>query len=59
MNVIILIPLDKQLLRFSSLLDQVTEIMYHLFKSVQFDFDEGNLRSGSGNKLLLSFAMAK
>ena len=55
MNVIILIPLDQQLLR---LLDHVTEITYHLFKAVQFDFEEGNLRSGSGNKLLLSFAIA-
>ena len=42
----------------SPLLDHVTEITYHLFKSVQFDFEEGNLRSGSGNKLLLSFAIA-
>ena len=57
MNVIILIPLDQQLLRFF-LLDHVTEITYHLFKAVQFDFEEGNLRSGSGNKLLLSFAIA-
>ena len=56
-NVIILIPLDQQLLR-SFLLDHVTEITYHLFKAVQFDFEEGNLRSGSGNKLLLSFAIA-
>ena len=57
MNVITLIPLDQQLLRFF-LLDHVTEITYHLFKAVQFDFEEGNLRSGSGNKLLLSFAIA-
>ena len=56
-NVIILIPLDQQLLRLF-LLDHVTEITYHLFKAVQFDFEEGNLRSGSGNKLLLSFAIA-
>ena len=56
-NVIILIPLDQQLLRLF-LLDHVTEITYHLFKAVQFDFDEGNLRSGFGNKLLLSFAIA-
>ena len=58
MNVIILIPLDQQLLRFSSLLDHVTEMTLHLFKAVQFDFEEGNLRSGSGNKLLLSFPIA-
>ena len=57
-NVIILIPLDQQLLWFFSLLDHVTEITYHLFKAVQFDFEEGNLRSGSGNKSLLSFAIA-
>ena len=55
MNVIILIPLDQQLLRLF-LFDHVTEITYHLFKAVQFDFEEGNLRSGSGNKLKLSFA---
>ena len=57
MNVIILIPLDQQLLRFF-LLDHITEITCHLFKTVQFDFEEGNLRSGSVNKLLLSFAIA-
>ena len=57
MNVIVLIPLDQQLLRFF-LLDHVKEITYHLFKAVQFDFEEGNLRSDSGNKLLLSFAIA-
>ena len=56
-NVIILIPLDQQLLRLF-LLDHVTEITYHLFKAVQFDFEEGNLRSGSGNKLMLSFGIA-
>ena len=57
MNVIILIPLDQQLLRFF-LFDHVTKIRYHLFKAVQFDFDEGNLRSGPGNKLLLLFPIA-
>ena len=57
-NVVILIPLDQQLLWFFSLLDHITEITYHLFKAVQFDFEEGNLRSGSENKLLLSFAIA-
>ena len=56
-NVIILIQLDQQFLRFFSLLDHV-EMTCHLFKTVQFDFKEGNLRSGSGNKLLLSFAVA-
>ena len=39
-------PLDQQLLRFSPLLDHVTEITCHLFKSVQFDFEVGNVRSG-------------
>ena len=56
-NVISFSPLDQQLLRFF-LLDHVTEITCHLFKTVQFDFEEVNLRSGSGNKLLLSFAIA-
>ena len=56
-NVIILIPLDQQLLMFF-LLDHVTEITYHLFKTVQFDFEEVNFDSGSGNMLLLSFAIA-
>ena len=56
-NVIILIPLDQQLLRFF-LLDHGTEITCLLFKAVQFDFEEGNLRSGSEKKLLLSFAIA-
>ena len=45
-NVISFSPLDQQLLRFSPLLDHVTEITCHLFKSVQFDFDDGNLISG-------------
>ena len=57
MNVIILIPSDQQLLRFFSL-DHVTEITCHLFKTVQFDFEEVNFDSGSGNKLLLSFVIA-
>ena len=30
----------------------------HLFKSVQFDFEEGNLIFGFGIKLLLLFAIA-
>ena len=51
-------PLDQQLLRFSPLLDHVTEMMCHLFKPVQFDFEEGNFKSGYGIELLLSFAMA-
>ena len=34
-------------------------MMCHLLKTVQFDFKEGNLRSGFGNKLLLLFAIAK
>ena len=45
-NVISFSPLDQQLLRFSPLLDHVTEMTYHLFKSVQFDFEKGNFRSG-------------
>ena len=35
-------PLDQQLLR-SLPFDHVTEITCHLFKMVQFDFEEGNL----------------
>ena len=42
-NVISLELLD-QLLRFSPL-DHVMEMTCHLFKTVQFDFEEGNLRS--------------
>ena len=34
--------LDQQLLR-SLQIDHVTEITCHLFKIVQFDFEEGNL----------------
>ena len=45
-NVISFTPLDQQLLRLSPLLCHVTEIMCHLFKLVQFDFEEGNFRSG-------------
>ena len=30
----------------------------HLFKPVQFDFEEGNFKSGFGIELLPSFAMA-
>ena len=56
-NVISFSPLDQQLLRFSPLSDHVTEIMCHLFKSVQFDFEEGNFRSGL-IELLPSFAIA-
>ena len=41
-------PLDQQLLGFSSLLDNVTEMTCHLFKSVEFDFEKGNFRSGFG-----------
>ena len=51
-------PLDQQLLRFSPLLDHVTGMMCHLFKPVQFDFEEGNFKSDYGIELLLSFAMA-
>ena len=45
-NVISFSPLNQQLFRFSPLLDHFTEITCHLFRSVQFDFEEGNLRSG-------------
>ena len=44
-NVISFSPLDQQLLRFSPLLDHITEMMCHLFKLVQFDFEEGNFKS--------------
>ena len=44
-NVVSFTPLDQQLLRFSPL-DHVTEMTCHSFKMVQFDFEEGNLRSG-------------
>ena len=56
-NVISLSPLDQQLLR-SLPIAHVTEITYHLFKVVQFDFEEENLESGFGIKLLLSFVIA-
>ena len=52
-NVVSFSRFYQQLLRFSPLLDQVTEMTCHLFKSVQFDFDEGNFRSGFGTLLLL------
>ena len=58
-NAISFSPLDQQLLRFSPLLDHVTETRCHSFKSVQFDSDEGTLRSGFGIELLLSFAIAR
>ena len=56
-NVISFSPLDQQLLRFSPLLDHATEITCHIFKSAQFDFEEGNLRSDL-IELLSSFAIA-
>ena len=56
-NVISFSPLDQQLLRFPPL-DHVTEIRCHLFKTAQFDFEEGNFESSFGIKLLLSFAIA-
>ena len=46
-NVISFSPLDQQLLRFLPL-DHVMELTCHLFKMVQFDFEEGNLESGFG-----------
>ena len=57
MNVISFSPLDQQLLRFSPL-NHVTEITCHLFKTEQFDFEEGTFESGLWIKLLLSLAMA-
>ena len=56
-NAISFSPLDQQLLRFSPLLDHVTEITCQLFKTVRFDFEEGNLISGL-IELLSSFAIA-
>ena len=50
-------PLDQQLLRFSPL-DHVTEIAWHLFKMVHFDFEERNFESGFGIKLLLLLSIA-
>ena len=55
-NVISFSPLAQQLLRFL-LLDHVTEITCQLFKTVQFDFEEGNLISGL-IELLSLFAIA-
>ena len=57
-NVISFSPLDQQLLRLSPLLDHMTEMMCHLFKPVQFDFEEGHLKSGFVIELLPSFAIA-
>ena len=57
-NFISFSPLDQQLLRFSPLLDHATEMMGHSFKPLQFDFEEGNFKSGFGIELLLSFAIA-
>ena len=56
-NVISFSALHQQLLRSLPIAD-VTEITCHLFRSVQFDFEEGNFESGLGIKLLLSFAIA-
>ena len=56
-NVISFSALDQQLLRFSPSLDHVTEMMCHLFKSVQFDFKERNFTSGFGIKLLRSLLL--
>ena len=46
-NVVSFKPLDQQLLRFSPLY-HVTDITCHLFKTVQFDFEEGKFESGLG-----------
>ena len=56
-NVISFSPLDQQLLRFSPLLDHVTKMTCHLFKPVQFDFDDENFIFGFGTELLPSFAI--
>ena len=56
-NVISFSSLDQQLLRSSPLLDHVMEMTCHLFKSVKFGFEEGNLRSGLIEPLP-SFAIA-
>ena len=56
-NVISFSALHQQLLRFLPLA-LVTEITCYLFRSVQFDFEEGNFESGLGIKLLLSLAIA-
>ena len=55
-NVISFSPLAQQLLRFLPL-GHVREITCQLFKTVQFHFEEGNLRSGL-IELLSSFAIA-
>ena len=55
-NVISFSPLDQHLLKFLPL-EHVTEITCQLFKTVQFDFEEGNLISGL-IELLSSFAIA-
>ena len=55
-NVISFSALHQQLLR-SLPIAHVKEIACHLFRSVQFDFEEGNFESGLGIKLLLSFAI--
>ena len=44
-NVISFSTLHQQLLR-SLPIAHVTEITCHLFRSVQFDFEEGNIESG-------------
>ena len=56
-NVISFSQLDQQLLGFFPSLDHVTEMTCHLFRSVQFDFEERNLRSGL-IELLPTFAIA-
>ena len=57
-NVISFSPLDQQLPRLSPLLDHVTEITCHLFKLVQFDFKEENIKSGFGIEFLPLLAVA-
>ena len=56
-NVISFSPLDQQLPRFLPIA-HITEMTCHLFRSVRFDFEEGNLISGL-IELLSSFAIAR
>ena len=58
-NGLILQFVNQQLFRFSALLDHVTEITCALFKSVQFQSEEGNFKSGFRIELLLPFAIAR
>ena len=39
-DVVVFSPLDQQLLKFSPLVEHVTEMTCHLFKTTQLDFEE-------------------